>query len=225
MKKIWSIKNILFVGALFFGIVTITKGQQAFRKGSLLLSVSEGNTWGNFSTSDVAHPDGIHANPVHLHGCRDPFIVEYGLSNRWGIGFTMGNDIFKFNPTSLYHTDAAGVMAKASTTEFTFDCSYHFFIRKRLDFSAFGAMGPSSVLVNSGTCDATSQYKASGFLIRTGIRARYYFLKRFGVFAMVSAYASGFSPQGVKGSTFGASYNTGISGIANEFGFCCRLCR
>ena len=78
---------------------------RAFRKHSFVVGISEGSTSAAYRTSDVdKHP----VAREHEHGIRDPLTLEYGLSDRWGIGINIGNDIFLIDPVRFYGTDAAG---------------------------------------------------------------------------------------------------------------------
>jgi hypothetical protein len=71
--------------------------------------------------------------------------------------------------------------------------------------------------------DISCQYTANGAILRTGIRARYYFFRRLGAFAMLSSYAAGSSSQGIKGNTVANNYTTCIKGTALEMGLCFRV--
>jgi len=78
MKQSYIIP-IVFVSVLIFLSGNIYA--QSFKKGSLLVSVSEGVTYTHYSTSatgsEVIHKD-------HINGDRDPITVEYGLTSTGG---------------------------------------------------------------------------------------------------------------------------------------------
>jgi hypothetical protein len=227
MKK-KSVTIICFVVCyLLLSIVTTLKAQLAFNKGSLLVSVSEGSTTATYSTSDVSNPQ----SPTLLHSCkikgiRDPLIIEYGITRKWSIGITTGADIFAVNPAAYYGFKIADTCrTNATTSEFTFNTSYHFFVTERLDFSAFGSIGMFGVsFKGKASDDGTSySYSSQGGIVRTGLQARYYFLKRLGVFGMVSSYCANSSSKDVKGNTSVNTTTTKINGSAFEAGLCYRF--
>ena len=217
-------KNIYQIGVGLFSFVMLISFNsmaqtQAFHKGSLLLSVSEGTTIGNYSTSS----DDTKKHTKCKKGDRDPFVIEYGLSNRWGIGLSSGTDLFRVNPSEFYGFRTSSNIVKATTSEFTFDGNYHVFANKRLDLSVFASLGMFSVTIKGNDSDNFYNYTAKGNIVRMGTRARYYFCKRLGVFGMVSSYYGNCSPKNVTGNTVGKNYSTIISGAAIEGGFCYRL--
>ena len=192
------------------------------------MSLSEGSTWANYSTSDIS--DANHPKPIHnenIHGARDPIIIEYGLSNHWGLGLSTGSDFFDINPSDYYGFKLQdNKKIRAGTGEFTIDGNYHFLVTKKLDLSAFGSFGIYSVSFNNGkdASDANPYaYSANGGIIRTGLKGRYYFFKHFGVFGMFSLYSGNTSPINVKGNTLATNYTTKISGDALEAGLCFRF--
>lgn len=221
------------------------KAQLAFQRGSLMVSISEGSTIANYKTQGTAgsassttngtyrsHETGVidDSKPTShgecTHGDRDPLIVEYGVSDKISLGFTQGNDIFTVDPSKFYgfsRLDNGAV--KVKTSEMTFDGSYHFFVNKRLDLSAFTGMGFFSVeFKGKEASDAKPySYKANGNMIRGGLRARYYFYKHLGVFGQVTSYAGSCSPKNVKDNTVATDYKTKISGSAIEAGLCYRF--
>ena len=184
---------------------------KAFRKGSILVGLSEGSTRSFYSTMNDASPWQIGPNQS-LHGQRDPLSFEYGITDHWGIGFNSGNDLFNINPNSFYGTDAFTGAAKATTSEFTLDLSYHFYIAEKNDLSLTGSFGSSSVSLTGNSGEAKYQYLANGNIVRLGIHARHYFCKRMGVLAILSTYSSGNSTLNVSGNTFGNIYSTSIKG-------------
>ena len=223
MKK--KLLSVLFASFLSISISSSLHAQ-AFHKGSLLVSLSEGSTKAFYSTSDVSTNKPVMVHKSYLEGDRDPLVIEYGISNHWGLGFTSGNDIFHVNPSEFYGFELANNKAvKASTSEFTFDGNYHFFVTQRLDLSAFTSLGMYSVsFKGKEISDGTPYvYKAAGNMIRGGVKVRYYFYKRFGAFGMMSSYFGNTSPKEVKGNTVAKNYSTKITGNAIEIGLCYRF--
>lgn len=214
MKKCYTLICLLLVVA--HGIFA-----QSFRKGSLLVSLSEGVTYTKYTTSYKG--DGIKQGNVN--GERDPLTVEYGLTDRWGIGMNLGGDIFNINSASYYNFESgeSNNKAKAITSEITSDIHYHFFVTPKTDFSLFTSVGIAGVTIEGKKGDANYKCNASGGIIRTGTQVRYYFWKRFGALAMVSAYASQCSANRAEGNTFGHGISTNISGFAWELGLQYRI--
>jgi len=221
MKKLYA---IVFGPLCSFLLMGSDAAAQAFRKGSLLVSLTEGTTWSKYSTrntnagSDVMHSDNIN-------GDRDPLTVEYGLSDKWGIGLNMGGDLFKVDPNKFYGFETSHHYVTAIMSEFTIDGNYHFFVTKRLDLSAFASVGVSSVSFKGNDGDHAYKYESGGLLGRTGMKAKYYFFRRLGATAMLSAFSTKCSTEDVKDNTVGQGYSTTIKGAALEFGLCYRILR
>jgi hypothetical protein len=223
------------------------KAQKAFQRGSLMVSISEGSTVSKYKTSGVtgtassatpgmykSHENGVvddshpieHGEPTC--GVRDPLIVEYGVSDRISLGFSSGNDLFKVDPSTFYgFTRIDGAPVTAKTEELTFDGSYHFFVNKRLDLSAFAGIGMFNVAFKSQeVSDATPyNYSAKGNMARGGLRVRYYFYKHLGAFGQISSYTGKCSSNKVKENNLPGNYSTSISGSAIEAGLCYRFIR
>src|ERR1035437_3306807 len=156
---------------------------QAFKKGSLLVGLTEGSTSSVYSVGENNNP--VRNEPIH--GVRDPLSLEYGITNHWGIGISMGTDIFNINPNSFYGTDGLPVTGvKSTTSELTLDASYHFYVSKRNDLSLTASVGSSSVSIKGNNGDSKYQYTANGGIMRFGIHARHYFCKRIGVIGMLT---------------------------------------
>lgn len=229
MKK--SFQIALGLISFLFVTNTSTLNAQAFKKGCLLLSISEGSTSANYSThnhsADLINPEGKKASAIcssDMDGVRDPLFFEFGLSNRWGVGLSTGNDLFTLNPSQFYgfqRSDNKSVTAK--TSEFTFDLNYHFYTRKRVDLSVYTSLGSFGVAFNSKDGDQTYNYNAKGGIARAGIKARYYFWKRLGVMGMLSTYTGTAATDGIKGNTVATNTSTTIKGSAVEFGLCFRF--
>jgi hypothetical protein len=198
---------------------------QAFRKGSLVVSLSEGATYSKFKTSNSADPYNDVITTQNINGDRDPLIIEYGITDRWGIGLTSGGDIYRVNPSTLYNFQTTKGDIQAITGEFTVDANYHFYITKRVDLSGFGSVGLSGISIQGNDGDHAYEYKAGGGIIRVGAKAKYYVLKRFGIMGMVSAFSTNLSPDGAKENTMGQYSYTSIKGFAWELGLCYRILR
>jgi hypothetical protein len=109
------------------------------------------------------------------------------------------------------------------TSEITFDVGYHFFVNKRYDISAFGGFGPTGINMKVKQSDYTSKYDASGMMLRTGIKARYYFFRHLGVTGLLTAFSSNCNSLCIKDNTVANNYSTSIKGLALEFGLCYRI--
>ena len=217
-------------------LLTHSASAQSFKKGSLLISLSEGTTYSTFSTTGPAdngtsttrtNPSGgndvLHTG--NITGTRDPITIEYGLTNHWGLGINMGGDIYHADPSKYYGFQTATNDIKVITSELTLDANYHFFVTRHFDLAAFVSLGFSSVSFNGNEGDHSYQYKSGGLLFRTGTKARYYITKRFGVMGMLSTFITQNGTDGVKGNTVGNNYTTTLKGTAIEFGFVYRVLR
>ncbi len=227
MKKRYQIAIVAF---FCFTTFSTTLNAQAFKRGCLLVSISEGSTTANYTTTNsnpANNSESSRISQIHsadMDGIRDPLFIEFGLSNRWGIGLSSGNDLFTINPLPYYGfklSDNKPVTAK--TSEFTFDVNYHFYTRKRVDMSLYTSLGSFGVAFSGKDGENSYNYNAKGGIIRAGIKARYYFWKRLGALAMVSTYSANASTDGIKGITVGNNTSTAIKGTALEFGLCFRI--
>ena len=218
-------KQILFISTLCIAVFTMSGSAcaQAFNKGSLLVSISEGSTHTKYTSVNTEANNGTVSN--HVNGDRDPLTVEYGLSKHFGIGLNMGGDILHADPKSFYNINSSGKAPDVITSELTVDATYHYFITRRTDLSGFLSAGPSSVYIKGKDGDANYTYNAGGGLVRVGTKAKYYFCRHFGIMGMLSAYGASCSPKGVKDNTVAAGYDTRITGYASEFGICGRFLR
>jgi len=222
MVKNYS-KSLLFICTILLSCIHLSLNAQAYRKGSLLISLSEGSTFADYSTNDVSGKKPTRVNSQFMCGDRDPFIIEYGLTNKWGIGLSSGTDIFKVNSATFYNVSTADNTMKVSTSELTFDVNYHVFVNKRLDLSVFVSTGLFSANSKSTAGDVSYNYSSGGTILRAGTKARYYFWKRLGAFGMISSYSASGSPKNVKDNTVGKNYATSVTGMAVEAGFCFRI--
>lgn len=220
MKKS-STLSIITISLLI--VFQFSTNAQAFRKGSLLISISEGSTLANYVTSDISGPKPVLIHKDCIHGDRDPLIIEYAVSNRWGLGLSSGNDIYKINPSQYYGFSTNDNQIKIKTSEVTFDCSYHVFVNKRLDLSVFASGGIFSVSTKGSDGDISYNYTSNGTIARYGTRVRYYFFKRLGAFGMISSFVSSSSPKDTKTNTVAKTYSTKVNGMTIEGGLCFRI--
>jgi hypothetical protein len=218
-------QNHLATGLFTLAFTTFSifssKGQEAFHKGSFQINLSEGSTHSIYSTSDVnTYNTGFAEN---IEGTRDPLSLEYGISNHWGIGLSLGSDFFNVNPNTAYGFQTPCGNIKAGTSEFTIDGSYHFAESAKRDLAFVTSFGTCNISFKGGAGDQTYQYQANGAVIRLGLHARFYVLKHLGVLAEASVYSESASPEGVKGNTVANNYTTSICGFALEGGLCYRF--
>lgn len=218
-------KQLILAFSFLVFLATAVNAQMAFKKGCLLLSISEGSTTAQYSTNNTSFnclPPTKQSSK--MDGIRDPLFIEFGLSNRWGIGLSTGNDLFDVDPNKYYGFGLSeNKKVNVKTSEFTFDVNYHLYTRKHIDWSIYTSMGSFGVAFSGKDAETSYNYNAKGGIIRVGSKLRYYFWKRLGALAMVSKYSGTASPDGVKGNTVGMNTATTISGYALEFGLCFRF--
>jgi hypothetical protein len=218
MKKFYAIPCILF------SLAVISANAQAFRKGSILLSLSEGYTNVNYRTSNNSATDAIKYSRAE-DGDRDPITFEYGLTKHWGVGINLGGDVFHVNPTPAYGFTVPDNRVEAITSELTVDAHYHFFVTNKTDLSAFASVGFADVTIDGNSGDYAYRYNAGGGIVRAGAQARYYFFRRLGVLGMASIFSASCSTKDVTDNTVGKGYSTSLKGYAIEFGLCYRVRR
>lgn len=218
-------KYLLAIALLFTCISA--HAQNAFRKGSLLLSISEGITPSTYTTTNVTkNNETPYSHYSKMDGVRDPLFIEFGLTNRWGIGLSTGNDLFDIDPNKYYGfhlSDNREVNVK--TSEFTFDVNYHFYTRQRIDWSLYTSVGSFGVAFDAKDGANNYTYNAKGGIIRMGTKLRYYFWGRLGALGMLSTYSGTASPENIGSNNIASAKNTetSISGYALEFGLCFRF--
>ncbi|MBS1635149.1 MAG: hypothetical protein JST26_04440 [Bacteroidetes bacterium] len=222
MKKNYSFISCIPVLLAMF-LSSHSDAQLAFRRGSLVVGISEGWTQSHYTTRDISSSQPGKTMEVNMRGCRDPLFFEYGIANRWSIGSSFGNDVFYLNPSKFYGVRSSEDKMKVKTNEVNFEVAYHVLVNKRLDLALFHSFGMNSITIDQTVGDVSYKYTANGTIVRVGARARYYFWKRFGALGMISNYTGTCSPKDVKGNTFGNNYSTNIRGFAVEMGLCYRL--
>jgi hypothetical protein len=217
-------KNFTFICILAVNLLSFNSiYSQAFHKGALLVSISEGSTKAKYSTSSNSSPSRQYSSEIN--GVRDPFFVEFGLCNRIGIGFSSGNDIFKVNSNEFYGFKTAhNLPLEVKTSEFTFDLNYHMFSNQKIDCSVYGSFGSFSVAFKESLGENKINYMAKGSIVRAGTKFRYYFWNRLGALAMLSWYSGNATkPTAQSKMPEGQNYSTSIKGVAMEVGLCFRF--
>lgn len=205
-------------------VAVITAEAQSFRKGSLLVGISEGSTMARYTTYDGFNHQLI--SDQIIKGDRDPLQIEYGISNKWGIALSFGNDIFKINPEHAYKISTSTLM-KSKTSESTIEINYHCFISKKWDLALFYGIGCYRVELfdKDSRClnNAQISYKKGG-ISRCGMKARYYFFKRLSVLGMLSFFsASAQSDSPMPNDILYNKIQTSVKGVTLEFGLSYRL--
>ena len=213
------------LGIFVLLLISGTLPAQSFNKGSLLVSISEGTTYSHFVTTDNStNPAMVSDN--HICGDRDPLIVEYGISKKWGIGINMGGDVFHSNPDQYYNVVSKD--KKIITSELTVEGNYHFYNTRKWDLAGCLSLGLAGVAFNGYISQIDGDginraYRAGGGIVRLSGKARYYIFKRFGLVGIISTYASSCKPDPTKDNILARQTNTSISGYAYEFGLCYRI--
>ncbi len=228
MKRTNKTKLNLTVSLLFALFTSATFGQ-SFSKGTFLISASGGNLKAKFSTKSNSLLTGEISNynpsPTSelLDGIRDPLFIEYGLTNKIGIGLTSGGDIWNVDALKFYgiYTDKNNVFL--TTSEFTFDIDYHLFVTNRLDLSLYTSMGFFSAGFNEEYKSEELNYYAEGYIYRFGTSLRLYLFKRFSLMAMLSNYTSSASPKYAELNNLNNNITTKINGWAIETGLSIRI--
>lgn len=200
-------------------LTTISMRGQSFRKGTLLIGISEGSTMARYTTSDVYTHQVI--KDVVIKGDRDPLQIEYGISNKWGIALSFGNDIFKINPQRFYKFGPSEDR-KVKTSESLIEINYHFINSDKWDIVAFYGIGSfkAELFDNNSNClkNALLTYE-KGKISRGGLKARFYFTKRWAVLGMLSvfnAYAQ--TDQSKPNDILYNRIQTNVKGTTLEFG-------
>lgn len=230
MKFIYKYTIVLL---FFFLLTSGLVSAQSFKKGSLNVSISEGSTTAQFRTFN-SESKGSKINSETKKGLRDPLILEYGITNKLGIGFSVGNDIFKVDPQFYGLKLNSAKNIQVHTSELCFEFSYHFYTNKKVDMSAFSSFGEYKMELkgfdknelineNSGGTDILNNFETTGRIARMGTRFKWYFLKRVYFMGMMSAYSGISVPSDSKKLDPAYRFNTNINGIASEIGLGIRI--
>lgn len=225
--------SVCSIALLGFSISAQTE-PLAFYKRCLVTSITGGpssvlyTTWNN--GGEKVHSD-------KLHGSIDPLILEYGITNKFGVGISKGGETYRVNANDFYKANVPDPSALmwTSTKYLTLDFSYHPFVTKRIDISTFASAGYFKVegtsYLNENTAFFSGKklysYDGRGAVVRAGVRSRIYFTKRFGAMGMLYAF-NGIAkeksqPNSVSDAPNNTGYKTMLSGVGAEFGICFRL--
>ena len=221
--------------ALLMVLGVNAQGPKAFHKYCVVTSLTGGPSRAIYTTRAN---DGKKIHSEVLDGNIDPIITEYGLTNKIGLGFTKGGENFSVNTNKFYKqnipTEASEHMMSTTTKYFTFDVSYHFLTTKRLDLSVFGSAGyyklsgtTYNTIGGSDQMASLFSYNARGGVLRSGVRARWYYSKRWGVMAMLYGYKGYVKephrPNLISDARSNGGISTTLTGAGLEIGLCLRL--
>jgi hypothetical protein len=243
IRKMSSLITVGLVAAGFF-----SQAQTAFHRYSLLVGVTGGPARAIYSTRDNSGSGMSDLNHREsIRGEADPLVVEFGVSNRIGVGFSLGGDAFRVDPTKFYGyraTDELTDKLMSTSHYFTADFYYHPYVTKKVDVSAYVGFGSFKVNMtdypqsNNQTtttasdpnaapqqiyCEPAKSYDAKGSILRVGVNARYYFWKRLGVMGMLTTFSGAAKPKSINENSIGSNYSTIITGYSAEFGLCVRF--
>lgn len=206
---------------------------KAFYKKCLVTSITGGPSRALFTTYTN---DGEKVHSDMASGEIDPLIMEYGLTDKIGVGFSRGGENYNIDANKFYNADLPDYSSImwTSTKYLTADLSYHPFTTKRLDVSLFASTGIFKVtgdIYKLGGWDCTSDpiysYSGRGAVVRAGVRSRFYFTKRFGLMAMAYGFngivKAKYLPGSVSDQKNNSGYTTNVGGGGLEFGLCFRV--
>ncbi len=207
MKKLLLVSALISAGAF--------ANAQSFQKGRFFIQISEGGTTTHIAT------DGDSRHHGDEGGDRDPLTIEYGLTDKVGVGLNIGTDLYKVDASKYFGFEPRSKYAQMFFSETTLDFNYHFYNTKKLDLSSFFSVGLAvTTLKGDDFGEGGYQYNAKGNIVRTGAKMKYYFSRRFGIMAMVSGYTAKCSPFAVSGNNVAKNVTTNLTGWAFEFGPC-----
>lgn len=225
---------LLVVGLLQIGFSSFAQ-QKKFHRGAILVSLSEGRT------STFLHTEGTSNVPVDgvggqwQDGDRDPLTVEYGISDKLGLGFNLGTDILRVDPSKLFGFYTQSNSIQVFMSEMTADVHFHLVNTIKHDLSVFSSLGIASVdfsgndyqniysLPSTEVAQSTHyNYHASGWIRRAGFKYKYYFGKRVGIMFMGSLFSANCTPE-KKYLDQVAPIQTQLKGGAWELGPCFRF--
>jgi len=205
----------------------------AFYKGCLATSITRGPSKALYKT---VSDNNKQTHQDVLRGKIDPLIMEYGITDKVGVGFSLGGENYDVNTNDFYGTKLPtdkNIMT-ASTRYVTADVSYHPLVTKKIDVSVFAALGyyrVSGSIYQYDYCGYVGKnlfrYYGNGAVARTGVRTRIYLTKRMGLMAMVYAF-NGIAKEKAKSAAISdgatpARYTTSLAGAGLEFGVCYRI--
>jgi hypothetical protein len=215
---------------------------QAFHRYSLSVAITGGSTRAVYSTRDnLELGSSTLRNRECIKGEMDPLVIEFGITNHIGIGFTHGENAYMIDANKFYNygpADEPGKQLYSHVSYSTFDVYFHPYITRKLDFAIFNSVGslrvnvwddlilPGSTAELHPNIDSDLDYHlyyAQGTILRTGIQTRYYFWKRLGIMSMISGFSGFAKPKTATGNNFGSGYSTVLTGYTCEFGLCFRF--
>lgn len=201
----------------------ITQAQdRCFKKGTLLISVTGGDTYGTFATRQKGNTEN-KGKSEKMDGIRDPLVVEYGFTDKIGAGFSLGGDYYSVDPRAFYGYPTWKDKIKIETSEITADLHYHFLTTKRLDFTMYGSVGIFGATFTDKSMGPKYTYASTGAIARAGAQMRIYVYKNCAISFMFSSFTSSASPKMASEGNFAKNVNTNIRGYATEFGICYRV--
>lgn len=225
---------VLVLGLLHIGFLAFAQ-QKSFHKGSILVSLSEGRTHTYLHTEGTTNVPMDGVGGQMQDGDRDPLTFEYGISDKIGLGFNLGTDILKVDPSKLYGFYTQSNSIKVFMSEVTADVHFHVVNTYKHDLSLFTSLGIASVdfsgndyqnIYSLPSTEATNtahyNYHASGWIRRTGFKYKYYFGKRMGIMLMGSVFSTNCTPEKKYLDQVG-SIQTSMKGGAWELGPCFRF--
>jgi hypothetical protein len=236
MKSNYILKISSFL--IFLGVLGVQNiSAQSFKQGSFNISISGGSTTANYATKNKGDVKNGSGSKKTMDGIRDPLILEYGLTNHWGIGMSLGNDIFEVDPNTYYGFGLpSGNKVVVNTSEFNFDLNYHIYTNERFDFSTFTSIGKFTInFTGKETIPPVSEtqmsedfnynYTAQGHIGRIGTRAKFYVFKRIALMTMLSVYSGNATTAKscASNTNVGNNYSTRITGYASEIGLSFRI--
>ncbi len=219
MSKIYNILAVLAVV-----LASANADAQAFRKGSLVFTFSEGATWTNYRTTTTEGDKNVYKN-VTAQGNRVPLALEYGVSDRWGVDLMIASDIYSIDPDRMYNYVWAPSRINTVMGEISTNMNYHCVVTKRFDLAPFGGVGLAGVNFTVRDDGKEYDYKCGGTIVRAGVKAKYYMFKRVGVMGMVSFFSAHCITTGEQPGYTGEKHPnaTTITGGAAEIGMCYRI--
>lgn len=206
---------------------------KAFYKRCLVTSITGGPGKALFTTfnnkGEKAHSDLAVAQI-------DPLIMEYGLTDKIGVGFSKGGENYNIDANKFYNADISdgNQLMWTRTKYITADLSYHPYTSKRIDVSLVASAGYFNVTgdcyeYNEWSYNSTPlfSYNGNGLVARGGLRGRYYFSKRFGLMALAYGFSgiakAKYQPSSISDQKNNSGYYTLINGCGLEFGLCFRI--
>ncbi len=216
---------------LFLTIIALTGFSQAFKQGAFLISASGGSVKAYYNTNNynpIANDVSItqpQTKNSFMEGIRDPLFIEYGITNRIGIGIMAGGDVWKVDALKFYNINMPNNSVNLKTSELTFDVAYHTYVSNRIDWSVYSSFGYYEASFDDKQNESDYKYRGIGYIYRAGTSVRYYIFKRFAIMGLVSHFNSVGKPMAndIEHNNLDRPYTTSIKGWAIEWGFSLRF--